>query len=202
MHPGKIKKKYGIIIVAIATVLLVAYLSYQPDARKSIFTERLGDMTLIRYESGEAAAREIFNISVLKDVPFAEGYFAVYTGKNGTMRIWVLEIDDHNIAYNAFNAMHSELIASTGHGFPDNLGQRESYSRSGENTGTTGFTRPMKVDIPDLLKPEVYLIKADTLYIYYYLKMDYKKGRVYWITFDYPDTGYQKAMVIQTILKI
>ncbi|HEY9204612.1 MAG TPA: hypothetical protein VIO58_01725 [Candidatus Methanoperedens sp.] len=61
---------------------------------KSIFTEKLGDMTLTAYETKDAAA----------------------TGRNGTMRIWVAEPPDHNIANDAFNSMNSMLGGSTGHG--------------------------------------------------------------------------------------
>jgi len=191
------------VITIVAAVLVLAFI-YQPEARKSLFTERLGDMSLIRYETGKVAAQEIKNIYGLKDIPLAKGYSATYMGRNGTMRVRVVEASDHNIANDAFNAMNSMLGASGGHEeheFSGDVGQVESHT-SHENADNNTFTTPSKVDIVDFVKPEVYAMQANNMYNYYYLKMDYKMGRVYWITFDYPDTGYQRAMVRQAILKI
>ncbi len=70
MTINNMKKIYIVIIVA--AVLAVSFL-YMSDSRKSIFTERLGDMTLTRYETGEAASRQISNMYGLKDIPLAKG---------------------------------------------------------------------------------------------------------------------------------
>ncbi len=109
----KMKKEvYAVIIVA---ALFILYFSFLSDSRKSIFTEKLGDMTLTAYETKDAAAGELSKISALRDIPVSQGYYAVYTGRNGTMRIWVAEPPDHNIANDAFNSMNSMLGGSTGH---------------------------------------------------------------------------------------
>lgn len=195
------------IIAVVASVLVLAFI-YQPEARKSIFTERLGDMTLIGYETGEVAAQEIKDIYGLKDIPLAKGYSATYMGRNGTMRIWVVEAGDHNIANDAFNAMNSMFGSSGGHaaheysgdvGSSKEIVERASESATKQEEETTG---PEKVDFMDFTKPDVFAMKDGSRYSYYYLKMDYKTGRVYWITFDYPDAGYQRAMVRQAIFKI
>lgn len=193
----------GTYIIAIAFVVLLVYFAY-PEARKSIFTERLGDMSLIKYETDEPAATQIKGIYGLKDIPLSKAYSAVYMGRNGTMRVWVAEASDHNAANDAFNAMNSMLGASTGHeshGYSGDVGQTKAHEGH-EIDMNASFTAPVKVDIMDFVKPEVYMMQANNLFNYYYLKMDYKKGRVYWITFDYPDAGYQKAMIRQTIMKI
>ncbi|MFZ3058135.1 MAG: hypothetical protein WA102_00225 [Candidatus Methanoperedens sp.] len=197
------KKVYIVIIVA--ALLAVSFL-YLSDSRKSLFTERLGDMTLTRYETGEVAAQQISNMYGLKDIPLAKGYSAVYSGRNGTMRIWVAEAPDHNAANDAFNAMNSMLGGSTGHEaheFSGDVGQTESH-KDHENTDMMNntFSKPSKVDIMELVKPEVYMMQSNNLYNYYFLKMDYRMGRVYWISFDYPDEGYRKAMIRQAILNI
>ncbi len=195
------------IITIVAAVLVLAFI-YQPEARKSIFTERLGDMSLIGYETGEVAAQQIKNIYGLKDVPLAKGYSAVYMGRNGTLRIWVAEAPDHNIANDAFNAMNSMLGSPGGHaaheysgdvGSSKEIVERASESATKQEEETT---KPEKVDFMDFTKPDVFTMKDGNRYSYYYLKMDYKTGRVYWITFDYPDAGYQRAMVRQAIFKI
>lgn len=196
------KEIYAILIVA---AVFIIYFSFLSDARKSIFTEKLGDMSLLYYETGDVAAKEVANIYGLKDIPLAKGYYAVYSGRNGTMRVWVAEAPDHNIANDAYNAMNSKLGSPGGHAaheYAGDVGQTESHKGHGDDAGNSNFTRPTKVDIIDIVKPDVYMMKEGSMYNYYYFKMDLKMGRVYWITFDYPDAGYQKAMARQAILKI
>ncbi len=108
-------KKIHIIIAIIAALMLVISFLYLTDARKSIFTEKLGDMTLTTYGIEGAAGQEISSIYALRDIPIARGYYAVYSGRNGTMRMWVAEPPDHNVANDAFNSMNSMLGGSTGH---------------------------------------------------------------------------------------
>ncbi len=79
------KKIYFLIIVAIAMAMAI-YL-FPSEAKKSIFTEKVGDMTLIRYETGEVAAKQISAMYGLKDIPLAKAYSAVYKSNKGTMRI-------------------------------------------------------------------------------------------------------------------
>ncbi len=192
-------KTYAKYIIAIAAFILIMYVLYQPQSvRKGIFTEKLGDMTLVEYDTKEKATKEISNIYGLKDIPLTKGYSAVYAGMNGTMRIWVVESDDHNIIDEAFNSMNSKLGAPTGH---EEIGQVESHDEHPDIMNST-FTRPVRVDIPDLARPKVYMIQSNKIYNYYYLKMDYRMGRAYWITFDYPDEDYQMEMVVQAILNI
>jgi len=196
------KEAYVILIIA---VVLIAAFSYHPETKKSIFIETLGDMSLAMYDTGEVAAMQIRDIYGLQDIPLTKGYTAVYTGRNGTMHIRVVELEDHNIANDAFYAMNSKLGMSGEHDeheFSGDVGQTEAHSGNNDKNVDIEFTKPVKVRMYDLLKPEVYMIKTGNAYNYYYLKMDYKMGRVYWITFDYPDTNYQKAMVRQAIMKI
>ena len=186
-----------------AAVLAVSFL-YLSDNRKSIFTERLGDMMLTRYETGEVAAQQISNMYGLKDIPLAKGYFAVYGGRNGTMRIWVAEAADHNAANDAFSAMNSMLGGSTGHEgheYSGYVGQTDSH-KGHSDAGTMNGTKPVKVDIMEFVKPDVYMMRANNEYNYYYFKMDYKMGRVFWIIFDSPDTGYQLSIVKRAIMDI
>ncbi len=194
------KKVYIAIIVAAVLVLAFIY----PDARKGIFPERLGSMSLAGYMTGEAAAQEISNMYGLKEIPLAKAYYAVYKGRNGTMRIFAVEAPDHNVANDAFNSMNAMLGVSNGHEgheYSGDVGQTESHEWHDTGMNNT-FTKPVKVDIMELVKPEVYMMQANDVYNYYYLKMDYRMGRVYWISFDYPDAGYQRVMVRQAILKI
>jgi hypothetical protein len=199
-------KRTHIAIVIIVAALLAASFLYISDSRKGIFTGRLGDMTLVRYETGEVAAYQISGMYGLKDIPLVKGYSAVYMGRNGTMRVWVAEAPDHNAANDAFNAMNSMLGGSTGHEeheYSGDVGQTDSH-KGHENTDMMNntFSKPTKVDIMELVKPEVYMMQSNNLYNYYFLKMDYRMGRVYWLSFDYPDEAYRKAMVRQAILKI
>ncbi len=195
------KKNHIIIIAAVVLVLSFLYLS---DSRKGIFTERLGDMTLTRYEAGEVAAQQISNMYGLKDIPLAKGYSAVYSGRNGTMRIWVAEATDHNAANDAFSAMNSMLGGSTGHEgheYSGDVGQTDSHKGHGD-AGMMNGTIPVKVDIMEFVKPDVYMMRANNAYNYYYFKMDYKMGRVFWIIFDSPDTVYQLSIVKQAVMNI
>ncbi len=199
-------KKVRFVIAIIAVVALVIAFLYLTDARKGIFTEKLGDMTLTAYETQGAAAREISKISALRDLPLAQGYYAVYSGRNGTMRMWVAEPPDHNIANDAFNSMNSMLGGSTGHEgheYSGDVGQTESHEGHGDaGMMNDTFTKPVKVDVMEFVKPDIYMMKVNNVYNYYYFKMDYKIGRIYWLSFDSQDTGYQMSIVKQAVMDI
>ncbi len=192
---------YAVIIVA---VVLIIYFSFLSDSRKSIFTEKLGDMTLTEYETQDAAALEISKISALRDLPLAQGYYAVYSGRKGTMRMWVAEPPDHNIANDAFESMNSMLGASSGHEeheYSGDVGQTESHGGHSDADMANG-TIPVKLEFMEFVKPEVYMIKINDVYNYYYFKMNYNMGRIYWISFDSPDTDYQVSIVKQAVMDI
>ncbi|MDD5615688.1 MAG: hypothetical protein PHH85_05750 [Candidatus Methanoperedens sp.] len=196
------KKIYVIIIVA--AVLAVSFL-YLSDAKKSIFTEKVGDMTLIRYETGETATKQISSMYGLKDVPLEKAYSAVYKSNRGTMRMWVAEAPDHNVANDAFNSMNSLLGGSTGHEgheYSGDVGQADSHTGHNDAGMNENFTKPVKLDIMEFVKPDVYMMNANNAINYYYFKMDYKMGRVYWIIFDSPDLDYQMSIVKQAVMDI
>jgi hypothetical protein len=186
-------------------VLTVFFLNL-PGAKKSIFTEKVGDMALIRYETGETAARQISKMSGLKDIPLAKAYSAVYKSRKGTMRIWVAEAPDHNAANDAFNSMNSMFGGSTGHEeheYSGDVGQTESHAAH-DDTGmmNNSFTKPVKLEIMEFVKPEVYMMNANNSINYYYFKMNYNLGRVYWIIFESPDLDYQMSIVKQAVMDI
>ncbi len=196
------KKVYIVIIVA--AVLAVIFL-YSSGAKKSIFTEKVGDMTLTRYETGEAAAQQISSMYGLKDIPLAKAYSAVYNSKRGTMRIWAVEAPDHNVANDAFTSMNSMLGGSTGHEeheYSGDVGQTESHTAHGDAGMNDSFTKPVKLEIMEFVKPEVYMMNANNAINYYYFKMNYNMGRVYWIIFDSPDMDYQISIVKQAVMDI
>ncbi len=198
------KKIYIIIIVA--AVLAVIFL-FPSGAKKSIFTEKVGDMTLTRYETGEVAAQQISGMYGLKDIPLAKAYSAVYMSGKGTMRIWAVEAPDHNVANDAYNAMNSMFGGSTGHeehessGDAGQTGSHNSHSDAG--IMNENFTKPIRLDIMEFEKPDVYMMNANNaVNYYYYFKMNYNMGRVYWIIFDSPDMEYQTSIVKQAVMDI
>ncbi len=196
------KKVYIVIIVA---AVLAAIFLYPTGAKKSIFTEKVGDMTLIRYETGDTAAQQISKMYGLKDIPLAKAYSAVYTSKKGTMRIWVAEPPDHNIANDAYNSMNSMLGGKSGHEgheYSGDVGETASHEKHGEGLMSNNFTTPVKLDIMEFAIPEVYMMNAYNSNNYYYFKMNYNMGRVYWIIFDSPDMDYQISIVKQAVMDI
>jgi len=195
------KKIYIIIIVA--AILAVIFL-YSSDAKKSIFTERLGDMTLTSYETGETAALLISGMDGLKDIPLEKAYFAVYTSKKGTMWMWVAEPPDHNIANDAFNSMNSMFGGSSGHDEHENSGDTGQTASSHGEIGmmNENFTKPIKLDFMEFEKPEVFVMNANNKNNYYYFKMNYNMGRIYWIIFDSNDLEYQMSIVKEAVMDI
>ncbi len=197
------KKIYFLIIVAIAMAMAI-YL-FPSEAKKSIFTEKVGDMTLIRYETGEVAAKQISGMYGLKDIPLAKAYSAVYKSNKGTMRIWVAEAPDHNIANDAYNSMNSMLGGKSGHEgheYSGDVGQTDSHAGHNENIMNNNFTEPVKLDITEFAVPEVFMMNIYNTNNYYYFKMNYNMGRVYWIIFDSPDMDYQVSIVKQAVTDI
>ncbi|MCX9085541.1 MAG: hypothetical protein OIN87_12180 [Candidatus Methanoperedens sp.] len=198
-------KKIQIVIIVVA-VLLVSLFFGSYESRKSIFTEKLDDMTLTRYETGEAAAQQISNMLALKYIPLGKAYSAVYHSDKGTMRMWVAEPSDHNVANAAFTTMNSLLGGpSGGHSGHENSGEVQSYDINGN--GVAGsidetYSKPEIVDVWEFEIPSVYVMKGNNSINYYYFKMNYNTGRVYWIIFDSPDIDYQISIVKQAVMKI
>ncbi len=198
------KEVYAVYAVIIVAAMLIIYFSFLSDSKKSIFTEKLGDMTLTAYETEDAAVREISGMYALRDIPLAQGYYAVYSGRKGTMRMWVAEPADHNIANDAFDSMNSMLGGSTGHEeheYSGDVGQTESHGGHSDADMANG-TIPVKLEFMEFVKPEVYMLKINDVYNYYYFKMNYNMGRIYWISFDSPDTDYQVSIVKQAVMDI
>ncbi len=89
-------KKVHIVIIVVALIsVLVIFGLFEP--RKSIFTERLGDMTVITYETGETAKQQISNMFALKDIPLEKGYSAVYQSNKG--RVYWIIFDSYDTEY-------------------------------------------------------------------------------------------------------
>lgn len=194
---------------AIAIVLIVtlaASFLYLSDSRKSIFTEKVGDMTLFGYDTGDVAAQQISKMYGIKDIPLEKAYSAVYRSNRGIMRIWVAEASDHNAASDAFNTMNSMLGGPSGndeHGNSGNMGDMESGNMdSNMDMMNNNFTKPVKLDIIEFEKPDVYVMKENNEINYYYFKMNYNRGRVNWIIFDSPDLDYQISIVKQAVMEI
>ncbi|MDO8725895.1 MAG: hypothetical protein Q7J35_07505 [Candidatus Methanoperedens sp.] len=196
-------KKIYIIIVIVAAILAVIFL-YSSDAKKSIFTERLGDMTLTSYETGEKAGLQISGIDGLKNIPMAKAYSAVYKSKKGTMQMLVVEAPDHNTANDAFNSMNSMFGGSSGHDEHENTGNTAQTDPPHGEAGMMdeNFTKAVKLDIMEFEKPEVFVVNANNRNNYYYFKMNYNMGRIYWIIFDSYDMEYQMSIVKQAVMDI
>lgn len=191
-------------------IILIAFLavsfSYLTDPRKSIFTENVGDMTLSGYNTGDVAAQQILKMYGIRDIPIAKAYSAVYSSKRGTMRIWAVESPDHTVANDAFNAMNSMLGGPAGtdeHRNSGGMGQMGSSGMDSDMDMMNGnFTKPIRLDIIEFEKPDVYMFKDENAMNYYYYKMNYNTGRVYWITFDSPDLEYQISIVKRAVMEI
>jgi len=200
----KMKKKHILYIIILIAFLAVSF-SYLTDSRKSIFTEKIGDMTLSGYDTGDVAAQMISKMYGIKDIPLAKAYSAVYSSKRGTMRIWAVEALDHNSGNDAFNAMNSMLggpSANEGHG-SGGMGQMGSNGMGSNMDIMNGnFTKPVRLDIMEFEKTDVYMLKDNNVMNYYYFKMNYNSGKVYWIIFDSPDLDYQISIVKQAVMEI
>jgi len=165
-------------------IILIAFLavsfSYLTDSRKSIFTEKVGDMTLSGYDTGEVAAQQISKMYGIRDIPTAKAYSAVYSSKRGTMRIWAVEAPDHTVANDAFNAMNSMLGGPSGNDEHGNSGSMGQMGSSGMDSNTDmmnkNFTKPIKLDVMEFEKPDVYVMKENNV------KRAQKKG---WNNFEF-----------------
>ena len=157
--------------------------------------------------TGDVAAQQISNMFALKAIPLGKGYSAVYRSSKGMMRIWVSEPYDHNVANAAFTGMNSLLGGpSGGHSGHENSGTVDLTDNLNLNVdvGNTNesFTKPEIVHILEFEIPSVYVMTVSNSINYYYFKMNYNTGRVYWIIFDSPDTDYQISIVKQAVMKI
>jgi len=199
------KKTHRAIAFVLILVLAASFL-YLSDSRKSIFTEKVGDMTLSGYDAGDMAAQQISKMSGIKDIPLEKAYSAVYRSNKGTMRIWAVEAPDHKAVGDAFNVMNSMLGGPSGIDEHGNSGNMENMGSgtmdSNMDMMNNNLTKPVKLDIIEFEKPDVYMMKDNNSINYYYFKMSYNRGRVYWIIFDSPDLDYQISIVKQAVLEI
>src|SRR4030067_1874348 len=182
-------KKTHRVFAIVLIIMLAASLLYLSDSRKSIFTDKVGDMTLSGYDTGDGAAQQISKMNGIKDIPLEKAYSAVYSSNKGIMRIWVAEASDHNAASDAFNAMNSMLGGPSGndeHGNSGDMGDMGSGNMD-SNMDMMNLTKSVKLDIMEFEKPDVYVMKENNVINYYYFKMNYNRGRVYWIIFDSAD---------------
>jgi len=199
------KKTHRVIAIVLIIVLAASFL-YLSDSKKSIFTEKVGDMTLSGYDTGDVAAQKISKMYGIKDIPLAKAYSAIYSSKRGTMTIWAVEAPDHKVANDAFNGMNAMLGGPLGndeHGNSGNMGDMGSSNLDNNvDMMNNNFTKPVKLDIIEFEKPDVYAMKENNVMNYYYFKMSYNKGRVYWIIFESPDLNYQISIVKQAVMEI
>ncbi len=199
------KKTHRVIAVVLIGILAASFL-YLSDSRKGIFTERVGDMTLSGYDTGNVTAQQISKMYGIRDIPIAKAYSAVYSSNRGTMRIWAVEAPDHNAVNDAFNAMNSMLggpSVNDEHGNSGNMGDMGPGNMDSDmDMMNNNFTRPVKLDITEFEKPDIYTMKENNVMNYYYFKMSYNRGRVYWIIFDSPDLDYQISIVKQAVMDI
>ena len=83
------------------------------------------------------------------------------------------------------------------------MGQSDSNKERGDSRMMkNNFTKPEKLDFMEFTKPDVYMIRENKVMNYYYFKMNYNTGRVYWIIFDSPDMDYQVSMVKEAVINI
>jgi hypothetical protein len=62
------KKTHRVIAIVLIVVLAASFL-YLFDSRKRIFNEKLGDMTLSGYDTGDVAAQQRSKMYGIKDIP-------------------------------------------------------------------------------------------------------------------------------------
>lgn len=198
-------KRKHVVISIVAVVIIAAIFLFLPESRKGdIFANELNDMRLIEYNIGEAAAKQISHMYGIKDIPLAKAYSATYSSSRGTMRIWAVESSDHNAANDAYNSMNAMLGGSTGHEeheYSGDVGQTDSHT-SHSDAGNMNYSKPVKLDLMEFTKPDVYMLQENNTMNYYYFKMNYNTGRVYWIIFDSPNMDYQISIVKEAIMSI
>jgi len=104
------KKIHFVIAIALIAVLAVSFL-YLSDSRKSIFTEKLGDMNLALYRDGDAAMVAVKELHGNNPgVKIENAYIANYRSTTASKaKFWVSESKNSEEASSLLEAMNSRV---------------------------------------------------------------------------------------------
>lgn len=175
------------IIIIIAGILTTVVIDISPEGneKKVIFPGIIGDMILKNNETGIYFIR---NITLFDDFRgnITQGYKGIYSNKNGTMIIFLVQVQDNVSA----NRSLKDMVVRAG--FDESTYNESIPAKINENN--TVAKLPVK-------NPEVFVMqkKLNTTLHYVF----YKKDKVYWIGFSNgSDIQYQLGMLVEVYKKV
>lgn len=162
-----------IIIVAIGIVANIIIDFSPKKEEKEIFPGILGDLILKNNETGIYFIKDIISYDNFRgDV--VQGYKANYTGRNGTMIIFMAQMKD-NISAN--KSLRDMVI-------------RLGYNQSSNNLNLT-YNNIIKLPVEN---PNVFVIQRNNTQYHYTF---HKEDKIYWIGFNNVDVQYQIDMLME-----
>lgn len=170
----------AIIIVDVVLSVKIDF-SSKPLAEKNMFPWIIGDMILRDNQTGKIFVRDIVSYDDFRG-NMTQGYRANYSGSNGTMVIFIAQMQDNITA----NRSLGDMVVRAGFNY-------STYNESEVpriDMNTTVAKLPAK-------NPEVFAMQNDWNQTLHYVFS--KKDKVYWIGFNSKeeDIPYQLGMLVE-----
>lgn len=166
------------LIYIIVVMLVIIYVATNIDfsskkEEKRMFPGILGDSILKNNETGIDSIKSIILYDNFRG-NVIQGYKANYSGRNGTMIIFMAQMLD-NVSVN--RSLKDMVV-------------RAGYNQSSNNLNLT-YNSVIKLPVEN---PEVFVIQKNTTQYHYTF---YKEDKIYWVGFNNLDVQYQIDMLIE-----
>ena len=175
-----IKTIVFIVIITFGIYVVINLSLSKNNEEKRLFPGIIGDAILKNNETGISAIKEIILYDDFRG-NITQGYKANYSSRNGTIIIFVAQMQDDSVANKSLKDMTI----------------RAGYNESNKNATLGKNTTIIKLPVNN---PEVFAIKKDknVKWHYTYTKLD----KVYWVGFSKPDINYQASMLVEIYRRV
>lgn len=180
---------YIVIIVIIVGIVTNISINFFPKKEeRAMFPGILGDTILLSNETGIDSIRSIVSYDDFRG-NIIQGYKANYTGRNGTMIIFMAQMPSNESAYRSLK----EMVARIGYNQSLYNESRNDTNKNVTDDNVTGDNVTI-VRLP-IDNPELFLIQKDKNKIWHYTFS--KQDKVYWIGFNNLDVQYHIDMMLE-----
>lgn len=175
-----VKTVIVIVIITFGIYIAINFPLSAKDEEKRLFPGIIGDAILKNNETGISSIKDIILYDDFRG-NITQGYKANYSSSNGTIIIFVVQMQDY---FAADKSLKDMVI-------------RSGYNDSNKNVTLGKNATVIKLNVNN---PEVFVIQKNNskIWHYTYVKLD----KVYWVGFSDPDVDYQGNMLIEIYRKV
>lgn len=170
-----VKTVIVIVIITFGIYIVINFSLSAKNEEKILFPGIIGDAILKNNETGISSVKDIILYDDFRG-NITQGYKVNYSSSNGTIIIFVVQMQDY---FAADKSLKDMVI-------------RSGYNDSNKNVTLGKNATVIKLNVNN---PEVFVIQKNNskIWHYTYVKLD----KVYWVGFSDPDVDYQGNMLIE-----